>query len=451
MSQENMQFMKRVSNSAITRLLVIGVLVGLLLIPMEMIEGVIRERAGQRESVIREISSKWGDEQTIGGPVLSIPYKIMTTDNEGKAIWTIYTAHFLPDQLTLNGTVKPEIRYRGIYEAVLYASDLQIAASFKSLMPAIEEMGINVKDVLLDKAFVSIGISDLRGLKDNNMVGWNDTQRELNSGIGGDHIMPCGVNTRVPVTDIHKEYQFSMHLTLNGSGTLSFLPLGKTTMIHINSPWKSPSFSGAFLPDMRTVNDRGFDAVWKTMNLNRNYPQYWKDYDAKIMQTSLGVSLFTPVDEYQKTMRSAKYALLFILLTFVVFFITEIMQKNKVHPIQYLMVGFAISLFYFLLLSISEHSNFMTAYLISSIATVVLVSAYTKSMLKSLPMAAVVAALLAFLYGFLYVILQLEDYALLMGGIGLFAILSIIMFVTRKIDWYGLTAAGRQGVTKEIE
>jgi inner membrane protein len=150
-------------------------------------------------------------------------------------------------------------------------------------------------------------------------------------------------------------------------------------------------------------------------------------------------------------MRSAKYALLFILLTFVVFFITEIMQKNKVHPIQYLMVGFAISLFYFLLLSISEHSNFMTAYLISSIATVVLVSAYTKSMLKSLPMAAVVAALLAFLYGFLYVILQLEDYALLMGGIGLFAILSIIMFVTRKIDWYGLTAAGRQGVTKEIE
>ena len=362
MLQENNQFMRRISNSAITRLLVIGILVGLLLIPMEMIESIIRERAGQRESVIREISSKWGDEQTIGGPVLSIPYKIISTDTKGRVIsTTIYTAHFLPDQLTLKGTVKPEIRYRGIYEAVLYASDLQIDASFKSPLPAIEEMGIDTKDVLWDKAIVSIGISDLRGLKENNMVNWNDAQRELNSGIGTDNIMPCGVNTRVPVTAVQPEYKFSMHLNLNGSGTLSFLPLGKTTLIHIDSPWKSPSFSGAFLPDTRTVNDRGFEAIWKTMNLNRNYPQYWKDYDPKIMQTSLGVSLFTPVDEYQKTMRSAKYALLFILLTFVVFFITEIMQKNKVHPIQYLMVGFAISLFYFLLLSISEHSNFTTA------------------------------------------------------------------------------------------
>jgi inner membrane protein len=450
MSQENMQFIKRVSNSAITRLLVIGILVGLLLIPMEMIVGIIHERAGQRESVIREISSKWGDEQTIGGPVLSIPYKIVSTNAKGRVIsTTIDTAHFLPDQLNLKGTVKPEIRYRGIYEAVLYASDLQIAASFKSLIPAIEEMGINRKDVLWDKAIVSIGISDLRGLKENNMVSWNNVRLELNSGIGANNIMPCGVNTHVPVTDSQPDYQFSMHLNLNGSGTLSFLPLGKTTTIHINSPWKSPSFSGAFLPDTRTVNDLGFDAVWKTMNLNRNYPQYWRDHDVKIMETSLGVSLFTPVDEYQKTLRSAKYALLFILLTFVVFFITEIMQKNKVHPIQYLMVGFAISLFYFLLLSISEHSNFMTAYLISSVATVALVSAYTKSMLKSRPMAAVVAVLLAFLYGFLYITLQLEDYALLMGGIGLFIVLSAVMFVTRKVDWYGLTAASRQGATKE--
>jgi inner membrane protein len=451
MSQENVQFVKRISNSAITRLLVIGVLVGLLLIPMGMIEGIINERAGLRESVIREISSKWGDQQTIGGPVLSIPYKIITTDSKGRILTTIDTAHFLPDQLTLDGAINPERRYRGIYEAVLYASDLQMDARFKSLVPAIEEMGIDKKNVLWDKAVVSIGISDLRGLKENNMVNWNSVQRELNSGIGAENIMPCGVSTRVPVADPEQEYQFSMHLNLNGSGILSFLPLGKTTMIHITSPWKSPSFSGAFLPDKRMVNDRGFEAVWKTMNLNRNYPQYWKEHDEKIMDTSLGVSLFTPVDEYQTTMRSAKYALLFILLTFVVFFITEIMQKNKVHPIQYLMVGFAISLFYFLLLSISEHTNFLTAYLISSTATVVLVSAYTKNMLRSLRMAAIVAALLAFLYGFLYVTLQLEDYALLMGGIGLFAILSVVMFVTRKIDWYGLSVTRRQDAAKEME
>ncbi len=444
MIQEIMQLIRRITNSAITRLLVITVLIVFLFVPMGMVKGIIMERADMRQSVVGEISNKWGDAQTIGGPVLSIPYKTYHTDEKGRIVSTIiHNAYFLPDRLNITGDVSTEKRYRGIYEAVVYRSNLKLHASFLSLAQSFQEMAINPNDILWDKAVVSVGISDLRGVKENNMVSWNNSKLVLNSGIGTDNIMPSGVSTRVPVSPDQAEYVFDMQLNLNGSSHLNFLPLGKTTAVDINSPWTSPSFCGSFLPDKRIVNDQGFKAMWSIMNLNRNYPQYWVGENDKVMGSSFGVNLFLPVDEYQKTMRSAKYAALFIVLTFVTFFITEIINKNRVHPIQYLMIGFAICLFYILLISISEHTNFMVAYLISSLATVGLVSAYTKGILKSLPMAVTVGGLLVFLYAFLYITLQLEDYALLMGSIGLFIVLSLVMFVTRKIDWYSLSSTMR--------
>ena len=231
-------------------------------------------------------------------------------------------------------------------------------------------------------------------------------------------------------------------MNLNGSGQISFLPLGKSTSVKLSSTWKSPSFNGPFLPDEREVNEQGFNATWKILNLNRSYPQQWAGKNEKVAASAFGVKLFHPIDEYQQTMRSVKYAVLFITLTLVAFFLTEVINRVRVHPIQYLLIGSAICLFYLLLLSISEHSSFGLAYLVSSAASTGLVTLYSRSVLKSMPVSMTICGLMSFLYGFLYITLRLEDYALLIGSTGMFAVLAMVMYLTRKVDWYGVSENG---------
>jgi inner membrane protein len=433
--------MSRIGNSVITRLLAIGVLVMTLLIPVEMIKGIIRERESRRQGVITEVSSKWGREQTIVGPILSVPYNVYTTDDKGNRLTTIAHAHILPDQLSINGVVKPEIRYRGIYEVVLYNSALQVEADFQN--KGFAELGINENDIHWNEATVSMGLPDLRGVKENNLVTWNDETYPINSGIGAAPVMESGVSTRVPLSPRQNTYSFKMHLNLNGSGQINFVPLGKVTTVLLSSPWKNPSFTGLFLPDHRVVNEQGFTAKWKILHLNRNYPQQWTGKNDKVLESAFGAKFFCPVDEYQKSMRSAKYAVLFILLTLVAFFLTEVTNNTRVHPVQYLLIGFDICLFYLLLLSISEHTSFATAYLVSAVASVLLVSSYSKAILKSTPIAATIGALMTCLYGFLYVTMQLEDYALLIGSIGMFVVLGVVMYLTRKINWYAISSSAQ--------
>lgn len=433
--------MRRIGNSVITRLLAIGILVMTLLIPVEMIKGIIRERDARRQGVITEVSSKWGREQTITGPILSVPYNVYTVDDKGNRLTTIAHAHILPDQLSINGVVKPEVRYRGIYEVVLYNSELQVQADFQK--KGFAELGINESDIHWDEASVSMGLPDLRGVKENNLVTWNDETFPINSGITGAPVMESGVSTRVPVSPRQENYSFKMHLNLNGSGQINFVPLGKVTTVQLSSPWKTPSFTGLFLPDARIVNEQGFTATWKILHLNRNYPQQWTGKNDKVLESAFGAKFFCPVDEYQKSMRSAKYAVLFILLTLVAFFLTEVTNNTRVHPVQYLLIGFDICLFYLLLLSISEHTSFATAYLVSAVASVLLVSSYSKAILKSTPIAATIGALMTCLYGFLYVTMQLEDYALLIGSIGMFVVLGVVMYLTRKIDWYAISSSAQ--------
>lgn len=433
--------MKRVGNSVITRLAVIGCLIMILLIPVEMIKGIIHEREIRRQDVVTEVSSKWGREQTIAGPILSVPYTVYTTDDKGNKKSTTSHAHILPDQLTITGVVKPEIRYRGIYEVVLYNAELQVNADFRK--NAFTDLGIDAKDIHWDGATVSIGLPDLRGVKENNLVTWNNESFPINPGIGAVPVMESGVSTRVPLSPQQDKYSFKMHLNLNGSGQINFVPLGKVTTVQLTSPWKNPSFTGLFLPDERVINEQGFAATWKILHLNRNYPQQWTGKNEKVLDSAFGTKFFCPVDEYQKSMRSAKYAILFILLTLVAFFLTEVTNNTRVHPVQYLLIGFAICLFYLLLLSVSEHTSFATAYLISATASTLLVTSYSKSILKSTPVAVTIGSLMTCLYGFLYVTMQLEDYALLIGSIGMFAVLGGVMYLTRKIDWYTLSSANQ--------
>ena len=431
-----------IKDSIIFRILLIGILILLLLIPSAMIKALIDEREHRKDSVINEICSKWALEQTITGPVIDLPYKTVVesliTDQNGKEKKVlreeIRFAHFLPNKLQIRGSIIPEIRKRGIYRAVVYTADLIIDGNF--LFPDFKRLNLDEKDILWNKALLSFGINDMRGINRNIEAKWNDNNVILEPGLKNNDIIDQGVNSKI---DFKTNNTFSIKINIRGSSVINFIPLGKETIVKLNSAWDSPSFSGAFLPKERNIDKKGFYAKWEIFDYNRTFPQQWIDKERNVNGFKFGVELFTPVGEYQKAIRSVKYASLFIFLTFLAFFLLiEILNKKRIHPIQYLLVGFALCLFYILLISISEHLNFNIAYLISSICIIGLTSIYTKSISGKINITILMSIMLVCFFSFLFIILQLEDYSLLAGSIGLFIILTIIMIGTRKIDWYSL-------------
>lgn len=430
------------------KIVLIGILIAILMIPFTMINSLISEREERQKSAIDEISDKWGHKQTVSGPVLTIPYKTYNIIDGEKKYYQKKVAHFLPEELHINGEIIPEIRYRGIYEAILYGTDLNISGFFKA--PTFKMWNIDEEDICWNEARITFGISDLRGIKDNIKLHWNDSTIDLLPGTTINEIKE-GIHSPIQVSsrkDSSAKYTFNANFKINGSKNLNFLPLGKETDVKISSTWQNPTFQGNFLPEERNISDEGFDAKWKILHFNRNYPQQWNDNSVNLYKSSFGLELLNPIDEYCKINRTTKYALLFITLTFLTFFLIEILNKLRVHPIQYLLVGFALCLFYTLLLSLTEHLTFNIAYLISSIAITALITLYTKAILNKKRLSIIIGMLISILYSFLYVVLQQQDSSLLMGSIGLFVILSIVMFVTRKIDWY--TIANENKSVKSI-
>ena len=288
-----------------------------------------------------------------------------------------------------------------------------------------------------DKATINIGVNDLKGIEKQVTINWNNEDISFNSGTSTKHIISRGINAVVPVKkDSIINYIFTTEIDLKGSQYLYFTPVGKTTNIDINSNWNTPSFTGMYLPDERSVSNTGFNSKWNILHLNRNYPQEWVGNEYNINSSSFGTDLLLPVDNYKKSYRVARYAILFLVLTFVTFFFVEIMRKVFIHPIQYLLVGIAIIVFYILLLSISEHVKFNLAYIIASFLTISLVSLYIISILKSKKIELLIFGILLIMYSFIFTIIQLEDYALLIGSLGMFTIIGIVMYYSRKIDWY---------------
>ena len=447
------RFNNWVRKSVTLKLLSIGFLILILLIPSTMMQSLIREREITRDEAVKEVSSKWGGNQQIGGPIISIPYTILSKDQYGKTETRIEYAHFLPDKINISGSLAPEKRYRGIYEVVLYNAKLLIEGNFSLLN--FDALNVPMQNYIFKDAVLTLGITDMKGIKENITAKLNDKTAAFNPGINTHDIFTSGIS--VPVKMDSAGLNFNLNLNLNGSSGIYFLPFGKETNVTINSSWGNPSFEGAFLPDKRDVNANGFSANWKILELNRNYPQQGtgvfvsalrnEDFDGgdfmlnkNISNASgFGVKLLLPVDEYQKTMRSAKYCLMFIIITFLSFFFVEVLKKKRMHPIQYLLVGFAAVLFYVLLLSVSEHLNFNKAYLIGCIIILTLITFYAKAIFKNNFVALLMCCILALLYGFFYSLLQLQDYALLMGSIGLLLILITIMYLTRNIDWYSVS------------
>ena len=415
---------------------------GLLLIPTAMIRGLIHEREYTQQDAIREVSSKWGEEQTISGPYVSVPYfryikQYSKRDSVYKMVQIKENIHFLPTELNINGNISPERRYRGIYEIVVYNSKLNISGVFKNIKFA--DLDIPLKDIQFDKATISIGIDDLRGIEEQVSLNWNDDKFLFNPGTVTKDIIESGINSSVKISKNDSSlYEFSFDLDLKGSQLLYFVPVGEITDVTMTSSWNNPSFNGAFLPDSRSISDSGFTANWNILHLNRNFPQMWIGSNRYTSDSAFGIDLLLPVDNYQKSMRSIKYAILFIVFTFIVFFFVEVLNKIFIHPVQYILVGIALIVFYTLLLSVSEHLHYNLAFIVSAIATLLLIAGYVKAILKSNQLTLLISGILLVLYTFIFVIIQLQDYALLIGSIGIFIILGLVMYFSRKIDWYNI-------------
>lgn len=419
----------------------------LLLIPAILVSNIISERSGRQREVAREVSDKWADGQTVTGPILVVPYWGLDVEEAGNAgkyeTAPVYgtarkvkkLCYILPERLSADGVLVPQIRKRSIFKIAVYQADLNVSGSFA---PAdFAKMGLDPADVLLDEAQICLGLSDFRGIEEQMNVVWDSQPLAMSAGMVRNEAIASGLSAPVSFAP-GSPHSFSIKVSVRGSEYLSLIPVGKTTEVKLASTWTDPSFSGRFLPNNPAeVSEKGFLAEWKILDLNRNYPQAWTEsentYD--ISESAFGVTLLQSADSYAKTQRSVKYAVLFIALTFVLYFLLEVIQRRNVHPLQYVLVGLALCLFYVLLLSISEYTGFNWAYLVASAATIALIAWYSDGMFKKRSVTLLLAGVLGLLYGFIFILLQLQDGALLFGSIGLFILLAAIMYYSRKIDW----------------
>jgi inner membrane protein len=445
MDTQKGKFSHWIRHSITARMLIVGFLIITLLVPLAFVQDLIYERASRQQEVVTEINGKWGNDIVLSGPIIKVPYKTYKqeqvydqetkkTTNVQSTIW--HTAYFFPDQLIYNSDVTTKPLERSIYESVVFTAAVKVHGSFDGF--DFSSVNVPPQDIVWDKASIIIQTSNLKGIKNtvsitiaNQLlsVAPKYDQGNLNT-IQSGTINNFQTLKNGPIT-------FNFDLLINGSEAIRFIPLGKETKASMTSNWHSPSFDGNFLPNdqNKQITDKGFKAEWSVLQINREFEQQFFDRLPDLSAFAFGAKLLIPVDHYTQSERSSKYGFLVIGLTLFVFLLIQIVSKIYIHPFQYMLIGFALVLFYTLLVSISEHQAFSTAYLIAATAIIVLITLFAKALLKGLKFAVMIATSLTALYGFIYVIIQLENYALLVGSIGLFVILATIMFVSRKIDW----------------
>ncbi|MCL1969236.1 MAG: cell envelope integrity protein CreD [Bacteroidetes bacterium] len=432
----------------------IAILILILLIPSTMIQNLIKERQDRSRETVQKINDKWSHSQTLCAPLLLVPYTTTKLDKDKKPYSEEHTLYVTPKDLKINTSLTPEERYYGIYKAILYKSDIHFEGNFSGLA----NLKIDNSEFHLDKAQIAIGITDLRGVTQNPDFKIGGKNLETTVGVvklfsvyenvvsddiskygsRDSYSRPANISGKTLIVNLKDivltdSLFFDCTMKLNGSGAISFIPIGQNTAVTLNGQWQSPSFIGSFSPES-TVDNTQFNAVWNILSFNREIPETWSDNNVTDLgNNSFGVNLIQTVDHYQQNMRSAKYALMFIVLTFIVFFFVEIFTKKPIQFFQYVLVGIALILFYSLLLSLSEQIGFGWAYLTASAATILMTTIYFYSLIKQKLATFVLAGIMIILYAFLYIILQVEDFALLFGSIFLFVILGVIMFVSNKI------------------
>ena len=449
------------------KIIVVGILTLLLLIPLSMISSLIYERLDTKRNAELEITSKWSGEQIITGPCIVIPYtqEIKQKDKQELVRKNLL---LLPNEMNVTVDAKVEKRKRGIYDVSLYSSELLLTGTLN--MDELAKTGIKPEDMQLNQARVIMGISDLKGIREGVVMQLGAQNYDFEPGIPVENlytdtdpiagksfyerdlqvtspnlstgIFSAGLNVKIDSIAMKDLAQgtlpFTINLYLNGSQGLFIVPIGKTTTAKVKSDWPTPSFGGDFLPANHNVTDEGFTANWKIIDLNRSFGQTVNAENAtainQMASSAFGVKFIQSVDQYQQNERSAKYAILIILLTFVVVFFIEVLKKKAVNPFQYLLIGLALVLFYSLLLSLSEIWGFNLAYIVAAVMTTVLIVVHMSSILKNRNLGLFIGALLTFLYLFVFILIQMESYALLVGSIGLFCILAVIMYFSKKLE-----------------
>ena len=325
----------------VRKIVFVGLLVVLLLLPIEWIRSLIAERQARHAGVKAELASTWGGQQTLAGPVVTVPYQEHWKTKDGEPETRICRAYFLPESLRIEGTVTPEVRARGIFEVILYRAALRVSGVFAQPDPSAWK--IAPEDVLWDEASLSAGIPDLRGVAREPRLAWDDQEVGFQPGAGEVDLFPSGMHAALPGLRPGEKtlHTFSFELTLAGSEGLAFVPAGKETEVSLASTWRDPSFTGAFLPGERTVDERGFRAIWKVSYFARPWPQRWRQGEGvaaalpkQTEASAFGLKLLDPVDFYRQSDRAVKYAALFVLLTFLTFALFEVLHPLRIHPVQ---------------------------------------------------------------------------------------------------------------------
>ena len=426
------------ANSILIKGMLVTALIGLMLIPGLFVSNLVTERKARQQDVVGEVGNKWAYHQTVTGPLLMLPFKSLQTNSDGQVIERIKMAYVLPNELKIDGRIDPIVKKRTLYNVNLYRSTLKLEGHFDRA--AFDKLKIPPEDIMWQDARLVLHVDDMRGITDNVMLQWNSTKMPMEAEMLDNDLFSKGICAPITIAD-GAPMSFNIDLHLKGSEYLYFTPVGKNTAVTLESPWKNPAFDGQYLPETSAVKDGQFKANWKIPTLSHTYTQAWVGSNQKLDKAAFGVRLINTVDTYTKTERSVKYAILFVALTFTFFFFLEILLKKQIHAIQYILVGIALTVFYTLLLSISEYLGFNWAYLMASIATISLIGTYVWGIFKQGKTAAGFIATLTGLYVYIFVLIQSEDYSLLIGSIGLFVILAMLMFYSRKIDWYGATKA----------
>lgn len=412
------------------KIMSVGFMGLLLIIASWMISSTVSARQESWNTIRKGLVSTWGEPQDVVGPILRVP--VVKANGQATAAW------FLPERLAVDGAFGTELLKHGICKTSVYSTDMKIEGAFPADIAAVLARHGMTPD--WSQAKLILGVSDLRGVKSAPVVDWGGEKLALQPTTEAVDLKGGVLEARLG-REPRGEVPFSANLKIRGSQQAGFFPIGRTTTVSLRSPWKTPEFVGPFFPDSKTIDAAGFRAAWSIQDISRSIPQYWFGEARDLRASRFGVDFAVPVDYYRATTRAIQYATMLIFLTLVVFFFVEFFLKRRLHPVQYLLVGAGIVLFYLLLLSLAEHVSFPLAYGLAAGAIVSVVGSYTHWIFKRRTVTAFVGGILSSLYSFFYTLLQMEEYSLLLGSVGMLGALVVIMYLTRDFEWYSLQRA----------
>lgn len=429
-------------NKLLTKLLAITGLSILLLIPLAMIESQITARSARQDEVTRNIAESAAGPQTLVSPVILVKYRERVDrrtkeEGTGKELIShdiVERTKLIPAQrVDIDGDLRVDTLNRGLYRARLY----HLASRLSGVAVIPPKLGLDSTAIVDARATLVMGISDPRGVEDDPEVKVNGKTYRMVTGTAG---AIAGQGMHVPLGEIdlgtESKFEFALPFNLTGLEKLAIAPTANATRVKLKSAWPHPSFQGRFLPQNRTVTEEGFEASWQVSHLARDFERSMRAGSSDGPSETLGISLIDPVNVYLKSERAVKYGSLFVILTFAGLFLTEILRRLPVHPMQYLLVGLALAIFFLLLVALSEHIDFVLAYVLSSLACIGLISTYLAGALGGRMRGIAFGGGVAALYGVLYGVLLSEDNALLMGTLLLFVALGTTMVTTRRLNWY---------------